>query len=85
VGDSAQGLTLLSPIMTETFVAAGPLRLRTERTGNPDHPAVPMGHAEALAAAIPHARLHVVPGMGHSFFAPGLPEELADLITLDTP
>jgi len=40
-------------------------------------------HAEALAAAIPHARLHIVPGMGHAYFSPGLPEELADLIAAD--
>ncbi|GAB2604461.1 hydrolase [Paractinoplanes abujensis] len=37
-------------------------------------------HGEALAAAIPQADLHVVPGMGHVCFSPGLPEELADLI-----
>jgi pimeloyl-ACP methyl ester carboxylesterase len=45
-------------------------------------PAFPLGHGEALAAAIPGARLHVVPGMGHVFFSPGLPEEIADLIRL---
>jgi pimeloyl-ACP methyl ester carboxylesterase len=37
-------------------------------------------HAEALAAAIPQARLEIVPGMGHVYFAPGLPERLAELI-----
>ncbi len=37
-------------------------------------------HAEALAAAIPHARVELVPGMGHVYFSPGLPERLADLI-----
>ena len=42
-------------------------------------------HAEALAAAIPNARLHMVAGMGHVYFSPGLPEQLADLIALDTP
>ncbi|TCC46980.1 alpha/beta fold hydrolase [Kribbella pittospori] len=45
-------------------------------------PVFPLGHGEALAAAIPGARLHVVPGMGHIFFSPGLPEEVADLIRL---
>lgn len=61
--------------MTETFVTSGRLRLWTEQSGNPDH-------GEALAAAIPDARLHIVGGMGHVYFAPGLPEELADLIAL---
>jgi pimeloyl-ACP methyl ester carboxylesterase len=37
-------------------------------------------HAEALAAAIPHAKLRIVEGMGHAYFSPGLPERLADLI-----
>lgn len=37
-------------------------------------------HAEALAAAIPQAKLHIVEGMGHAYFSPGLPERLADLI-----
>lgn len=45
-------------------------------------PVFPLAHGEALAAAIPGARLHVVPGMGHAFFSPGLPEEVADLIRL---
>jgi pimeloyl-ACP methyl ester carboxylesterase len=45
-------------------------------------PVFPLAHGEALAAAIPGARLEVVPGMGHVFFSPGLPEEVADLIRL---
>ena len=45
-------------------------------------PVYPLGHGEALAAAIPGAELHVVPGMGHAFTSPGLPEEVADLIRL---
>ncbi len=45
-------------------------------------PLYPLGHGEALAAAIPDARLHIVPGMGHVMTSPGLPEELADLIRL---
>jgi pimeloyl-ACP methyl ester carboxylesterase len=45
-------------------------------------PVFPLGHGQALAAAIPGARLVVVPGMGHVFTSPGLPEEIADLIRL---
>jgi pimeloyl-ACP methyl ester carboxylesterase len=45
-------------------------------------PIHPLGHGEALAAAIPGATLHVVPGMGHVLTSPGLPEEVADLIRL---
>jgi pimeloyl-ACP methyl ester carboxylesterase len=45
-------------------------------------PFYPLGHGEALAAAIPGAVLHVVPGMGHAMTSPGLPEEVADLIRL---
>ncbi|MEV6305476.1 alpha/beta hydrolase [Actinoplanes sp. NPDC051861] len=43
-------------------------------------PIFTVAKAEALVAAIPDARLHVVPGMGHVYFSPGLPELLADLI-----
>ncbi|XVV09912.1 alpha/beta fold hydrolase [Actinoplanes sp. CA-131856] len=45
-------------------------------------PIYPLGHGEALAAAIPGATLHVVPGMGHVLTSPGLPGEVADLIRL---
>jgi pimeloyl-ACP methyl ester carboxylesterase len=45
-------------------------------------PVFALAHGEALAAAIPGARLEVVPGMGHVLFSPGLPEELADRIRL---
>jgi len=45
-------------------------------------PVYPLGHGEALAAAVPGAVLHVVPGMGHVMTSPGLPEEVADLIRL---
>ncbi|WP_232662082.1 alpha/beta fold hydrolase [Pseudonocardia sp. TRM90224] len=45
-------------------------------------PVNPLAHGEALAAAIPGAELHVVPGMGHALTSPGLPEEVADLIRL---
>jgi pimeloyl-ACP methyl ester carboxylesterase len=45
-------------------------------------PIYPLAHGEALAAAIPGAVLHVVPGMGHVLTSPGLPEEVADRIRL---
>jgi pimeloyl-ACP methyl ester carboxylesterase len=65
-----------------------PLTAITARTtivhGDQD-PIFTLAHAEALAAAIPDARLHVVPGMGHVYFSPGLPEQLADLISIDAP
>jgi pimeloyl-ACP methyl ester carboxylesterase len=44
-------------------------------------PIFPVPHGEALAAAIPGAHLEVIPGMGHVFCSPGLPERLADLIS----
>jgi pimeloyl-ACP methyl ester carboxylesterase len=62
-----------------------PLSLITAPTAivHGDHdPVHPLAHAEALAAAIPGAKLHIVPGMGHAMTSPGLPEELADLIHL---
>jgi pimeloyl-ACP methyl ester carboxylesterase len=43
-------------------------------------PVLTLAHADALAADIRHARLEIIPGMGHGFFSPGLPERLADLI-----
>ena len=43
-------------------------------------PIFPPPHAEALAEGIPGAGAVRVPGMGHSYFSPGLPEHLADLI-----
>ncbi|RZS90873.1 pimeloyl-ACP methyl ester carboxylesterase [Motilibacter rhizosphaerae] len=45
-----------------------------------EDPVYPLRHGEALAAAIPGAVLHVVPGMGHVLTSPGLPEEVGDLI-----
>ncbi|MFG1909481.1 alpha/beta fold hydrolase [Kribbella sp. NPDC048928] len=37
-------------------------------------------HGKALAAAIPGAHLHVIPGMGHTYYSPNLPDQLANLI-----
>lgn len=42
----------------------------------------PMGYeaGAALAALIPGARFQEVPGMGHGFFSPGIPAQIARLI-----
>jgi pimeloyl-ACP methyl ester carboxylesterase len=68
---------LLAPLSTITAPA-------TVVHGDRD-PVFPAAHGAALAAAIPGAALHVVPGMGHVYFSPGLPETLADLIDVDVP
>jgi pimeloyl-ACP methyl ester carboxylesterase len=43
-------------------------------------PLRPLRHGQALAAQIAHARLEVVPGMGHGFFSPGLPRRIGEAI-----
>jgi pimeloyl-ACP methyl ester carboxylesterase len=45
-----------------------------------EDPLRPLPHGEAVAAAIPGARLRTVPGMGHGFFSPGLPRRVAALV-----
>jgi pimeloyl-ACP methyl ester carboxylesterase len=72
-----KGPDLLTPLSTITAPT-------TIVHGDQD-PVFTLAHGEALAAAIPDAHLHVVPGMGHVYFSPGLPEQLADLISVDTP
>jgi pimeloyl-ACP methyl ester carboxylesterase len=71
-----KGPDLLTPLST----ISAPTRIVH---GDQD-PLFTLAHGEALAAAIPGADLHVVPGMGHVYFSPGIPEELADLISVDT-
>lgn len=43
-------------------------------------PLLPLQNGQALAALIPGARFETVPGMGHGFFSPGIPTEIARLI-----
>jgi pimeloyl-ACP methyl ester carboxylesterase len=43
-------------------------------------PLRPVAHGEAVAAAIPQARIITIPGMGHGFFSPGLAEQIGELI-----
>jgi pimeloyl-ACP methyl ester carboxylesterase len=43
-------------------------------------PLRPPAHGEALAAQLPAARFHLIPGMGHTFFSPGLSAQIAQLI-----
>lgn len=59
----------LSRVTAPTLVIHG--------TADPLHP---LPHGEALARLIPGARFEPVPGMGHGFFAPGLPEKTGRLI-----
>jgi pimeloyl-ACP methyl ester carboxylesterase len=45
-----------------------------------DDPLRPLANGQALAALIPGARFEAIPGMGHSFFSPGIPATIARLI-----
>ncbi|MCK2217333.1 alpha/beta fold hydrolase [Actinomadura sp. ATCC 31491] len=45
-----------------------------------EDPLLPLPHGEALAALVPGARFHAVPGMGHGFLSPGLPRRVAGLL-----
>lgn len=45
-----------------------------------DDPLLPLPNGQAVAALIPGARFEVVPGMGHGFFSPGIPAQVAGLI-----
>ena len=67
------GLSLSSSIVAPTLVIHGT-----------EDPLLPLPHGEALAARIPHARLQTIPGMGHGFFAPGMPRQIAEIILKHT-
>ena len=43
-------------------------------------PLLPIANGEAVAALIPGARFAAVPGMGHGFFSPCIPGQVARLI-----
>jgi pimeloyl-ACP methyl ester carboxylesterase len=43
-------------------------------------PLRPLPHGQAVAARIPGARLRTIDGMGHGFFSPGLPRQIAELV-----
>jgi len=47
-------------------------------------PLRPLPHGQALAAQLPAAQFHPVPGMGHSFLSPGIPAQVASLILTHT-
>lgn len=49
-----------------------------------EDPLRPLPHGSALAATVPRARLHTIPGMGHSFYAPGLPHHIGEHIATHT-
>lgn len=66
---TAERLVPLSTITAPTLVIHGT-----------EDPIFATAHAEALAAQVPGARLHVIEGMGHNLFSPGLPERIADLV-----
>jgi pimeloyl-ACP methyl ester carboxylesterase len=70
---TADRLVALSSITAPTLVIHGS-----------EDPIFAVPHAESLAAQVPGARLHVIRGMGHNLFSPGLPEQIADLIVDNT-
>ncbi|MFC4533993.1 alpha/beta fold hydrolase [Sphaerisporangium dianthi] len=45
-----------------------------------EDPLRPLPHGEAIAAQIPRARLRTIPGMGHGFFSPSLPGQIAEAV-----
>jgi pimeloyl-ACP methyl ester carboxylesterase len=45
-----------------------------------EDPLRPLPHGQAVAAQIPHARLEIIPGMGHGFFSPGLPRRVGAMV-----
>ena len=59
----------LSRIAAPTLVIHG--------TGDP---LLPLANGQAVAALIPGARFEAVPGMGHGFFSPGVPGQVARLV-----
>ncbi|MFJ9690632.1 alpha/beta fold hydrolase [Kitasatospora sp. NPDC101183] len=45
-----------------------------------EDPLRPLPHGRALAAEIPESLFREIPGMGHSFFSPGIPRHIAALV-----
>jgi pimeloyl-ACP methyl ester carboxylesterase len=66
---TADRLVPLAAIIAPTLVVHGT-----------EDPLRPLPHGRALAAQIPNARLHPIPGMGHGFFSPALPRRIAETI-----
>ena len=64
---------MLNRITAPTLVVAGT-----------DDPLAGRAHAMALHEGIPGSHLELIEGMGHTFFSPGLPERIADLILTQT-
>jgi pimeloyl-ACP methyl ester carboxylesterase len=70
---TADRLTPLSAITAPTLVIHGT-----------SDPLLPLAHGQELARLIHGARLEAIPGMGHGFFSPGLPQQIAALILKHT-
>ncbi|WP_043631159.1 alpha/beta fold hydrolase [Nonomuraea candida] len=76
---------LAGRIMTEDRRAAlSSVKAATLVVHGTEDPLLPLPHGAAVAAAIPHARLEAVAGMGHSFLSPGLPRRIAELVLRHT-